>query len=81
MNNKSIRMRRHHRKRIINKRKNDMTYYKESPIGKHITHPVKCSGPCCGNPRNHYGNSQMSKTFQELKSDSIFTESIENNIK
>ena len=42
---------------------------------------IKCSGPCCGNPRNHYGNSYMSKTIQELKNDLNFANALEETVK
>ena len=66
---KGISERRHHKERLKNKRKKDMVYRNHIPINKHVNTPTVCSGVCCGNPRNHFGNSKQAKTIQELKVD------------
>ena len=72
MENKGIALKRHHKNRLKNKRKKDMVYSNHIPINKHVTTPTVCSGMCCGNPRNHFGNSKESKTIQELRADDNF---------
>lgn len=72
MENKGIALKRHHKNRLKNKRKKDMVYSNHIPINKHVTTPTVCSGMCCGNPRNHFGNSKESKTIQELRADENF---------
>lgn len=72
MENKGIALKRHHKNRLKNKRKRDMVYSNHIPINKHVTTPTVCSGMCCGNPRNHFGNSKESKTIQELRADENF---------
>lgn len=72
MENKGIALKRHHKNRLKNKRKRDMVYHDDMPINKHVNTPTMCSGECCGNPRNHYGNSKKSKTMQELRVDESF---------
>ena len=42
---------RHHEQRMKNKRKHDIVYHEEFPIGKHVKTPKLCSCAMCGNPR------------------------------
>lgn len=60
---------RHHEQRMKNKRKHDIVYHEEFPIGKHVKTPKLCSCAMCGNPRKYFGNSKESKTIQELKNE------------
>lgn len=60
---------RHHRERMKNKRKGDLVYHEEFPIGKHVKTPKLCSCVFCGNPRKFFGNSKESKTIQELRNE------------
>ncbi len=39
----------------------------EKSIGIMATTPAHCSAECCGNVRQHSGNSECGKTIQELK--------------
>ena len=39
----------------------------EKSVGMMATTPVPCSAECCGNVRNHSGNSECGKTMQELR--------------
>lgn len=61
--------RRHHMKRIKNRRKNDVVFKmnKESNLNQHCNTPTVCSCHMCGNPRNHSGNSKEALTVQELR--------------
>jgi len=58
---------RHHKKRLKDRRKNDIFYHEEFSLNKHIITPTLCSCVVCGNPRKYYGNSKSSKTIQELR--------------
>lgn len=59
--------RRHHKARLRKKRMYDMTHHSSQPINKHVTTPTACSCNMCGNPRNHCGNSKISRTIQEQR--------------
>ena len=56
--------RRHHERRLKEKRKNDAHVGKH--IGAHVSAPAKCSCWMCGNPRRFEGNSKDAKTIKEL---------------
>lgn len=38
----------------------------EKRIGMDAETPVMCSGPCCGNPRTHFGELSMQEKRNEL---------------
>lgn len=58
---------RHHKKRLKNKRKRDIFYNKNTPINKHVVTPKPCSCWLCSSPRKFYGNSKQGKSIQELR--------------
>lgn len=64
---KGLAQKRHHKKRLKNKRKHDIVYHKEFPINRHVITPKLCSCWLCGSPRKFSGNSKQGKTIQELK--------------
>lgn len=63
---KGLAHKRHHKKRLKNKRKRD-TFAKGQPINKHVITPTICSCWMCGSPRKFSGNSKQGKTIQELR--------------
>lgn len=77
MKNEGLALKRHHKNRMKNKRKHDIVYHDSTPINKHVNTPTMCSGECCGNPRNHYGNSKAAKTIQEQRADESFNFDLE----
>ena len=64
---KGLAQKRHHKKRLKNKRKHDMVYHKEFSLNKYVITPKLCSCIICGNIRKFFGNSKHSKTIQELR--------------
>lgn len=64
---KGLALKRHHKKRLKNKRKRDIFYTKGSSMNKHVITPTICSCWMCGNVRKFYGNSKQGKTIQELR--------------
>lgn len=64
---KGLAQKRHHKKRLKNKRKHDIVYHKEFSLNKHVITPKLCSCIICGSPRKFFGNSKHSKTIQELR--------------
>lgn len=72
--------RRHHRSRLIVKRRKEdsrygVGYALNESEWRFVNCRVRartaclCSCPMCGNPRKFYGNSVKGKTFAELRSD------------
>lgn len=64
---KGLAQKRHHKKRLKNKRKHDMVYHKNFLLNKHVITPKLCSCWLCGSPRKFSGNSKHGKTIQELR--------------
>lgn len=64
---KGLAQKRHHKKRLKNRRKYDIVYHKEFSLNKHVITPTICSCWMCGNVRKYYGNSKQGKTIQELR--------------
>ena len=64
---KGLAQKRHHKKRLKNKRKHDIFYTKGSSINKHIITPKLCSCGLCSSPRKFSGNSKQGMTIQELR--------------
>ena len=64
---KGLAQKRHHKKRLKDKRKRDIVYTKGNPINKHVITPKLCSCITCGSPRKFFGNSKHGKTVQELR--------------
>ena len=63
---KGLAQKRHHKKRLKNKRKRD-NHAKGQPLNKHVITPKLCSCWMCGNARKFFGNSKHGKTVQELR--------------
>lgn len=65
------RQRRNHKMRIRKKRSKDIVFTNDitenKSINKHSITPKLCSCIMCGNPRNHCGNSKISRTIQEQR--------------
>ena len=59
-------LRRHHVKRLKNKRCRDL-HFAGIPLGAHVATPARCSCWMCGNPRRFYGNSRAALTVQQLR--------------
>lgn len=64
---KGLAQKRHHKKRLKDKRKNDMVCHKEFSLNRHVITPKLCSCWLCGSPRKFSGNSKHGKTVQELR--------------
>lgn len=64
---KGLAQKRHHKKRLKNKRKHDMVYHKNFSLNKHVITPKLCSCIMCGNMRKFFGNSKQGMTIQELR--------------
>lgn len=64
---KGLAQKRHHKKRLKNKRKHDIVYHKEFSLSKHVITPKLCSRIICSSPRKFFGNSKQGKTIQELQ--------------
>ena len=64
---KGVAQKRHHKKRLKDKRKRDIFYTKGTPINKHVITPTICSCWMCGSPRKFSGNSKKGMTIQELR--------------
>lgn len=64
---KGLAQKRHHKKRLKDKRKYDMVYHKNFSLNKHVITPKLCSCIMCGNMRKFFGNSKHGKTVQELR--------------
>ncbi|CAH1193068.1 Hypothetical protein DAL_41 [Psychrobacter phage D'Alembert] len=63
---KGLAQKRHHKKRLKNRRKRD-TFAKVQPLNKYVITPTICSCWMCGNARKFSGNSKQGKTIQELR--------------
>jgi len=59
--NRTRAWRRHQNERIKRKRRD----YWNGGIGHRWNTPAVCSGPCCGNPRKHFGQ----RTVQERRTE------------
>lgn len=70
---KGLALKRHHKKRIKNKRKRD-NCAKGQPLNKHVITPTICSCWMCGSPRKFSGNSKQGKTVQELRQGEVDNE-------
>lgn len=64
---KGLAQKRHHKKRLKNRRKRDIFYTKGSPINKHVITPKLCSCWLCSSPRKFSGNGKQGMTIQELR--------------
>lgn len=64
---KGLAQKRHHKKRLKDKRKHDVVYHKEFSLNKHVITPKLCSCWLCGSPRKFFGNSKKGITIQELR--------------
>lgn len=73
---RSLAFRRHHEKRakakaeVISRVFHGVTDPDAARIGKVAHTPVMCSGPCCGNPRKHFGEM----TMQERRAPQMLSE-------
>lgn len=60
-------LRRHHYRRLQRKRAGYWGGYASFPgraQGQVVTSPCMCSGPCCGNPRYHFGDLTLQERRQ-----------------
>lgn len=64
---KGLAQKRHHKKRLKNRRKRDMVYNEGFPLNKYVITPKLCSCWLCSSPRKFSGNSKHGKTVQELR--------------
>ena len=64
---KGLAQKRHHKKRLKDKRKHDIVYHKEFSLNKHVITPKLCSCWLCGSPRKFFGNSKQGMAIQELQ--------------
>ena len=61
-------IRRHHRERLITKRKKVIWWAKDAYSGRLANTPCPCSCWMCGNPRKYYKMTwEASRTIQERK--------------
>lgn len=73
MKNMKRAQRRHHYQRIKRARAGYWSGYAAQagkPQGMVAASPCRCSGPCCGNPRHHFGEATVQERRQGSFEDS-----------